>query len=263
MNVRVIPCLDVKDGRVVKGVNFEGVREVGDPVAFGKHYAQEGADELVFLSIAAAQEDWTRVLSLVKTLTSQISIPLTVGGGLATLGQVEEVFAAGAAKVSISSAAVKNPDLLTQVVKRFGGERLVLAVDAKRPAPAAAGWEVYINGGMTPTGLDLLTWVAQAEQIGVGEILLTSIDADGTQDGYDCEMLRAVSEHVKLPVIASGGAGKLEHFREAVQKGKAAAVLAASLFHFGTYSIREVKEDLAAAGIPVRLYNLNSGQVWL
>ncbi|NLW55691.1 MAG: imidazole glycerol phosphate synthase cyclase subunit, partial [Firmicutes bacterium] len=174
-------------------------------------------------------------------------------GGLATLEQVDEVLSAGAAKVSISSAAVKNPDLLPEVVGRFGGERLVLAVDAKRRDTAAAAWEVYINGGSTPTGLDLLTWVAQAEQAGVGEILLTSIDTDGTQDGYDYAMLRAVSEHVKIPVIASGGAGQLEHFRDAVQKGKAAAVLAASLFHFKTYSIREVKEYLAAAGIPVRL----------
>lgn len=253
MTVRIIPCLDVKDGQVVKGVNFEGVRAVGDPVAMGTRYVQEGADELVFLAIAASREERARILALVRALTSQISVPLTVGGGLATLEQVEEVLSAGAARVSISSAAVKNPDLLAAVVDRFGGERLVLAVDAKRRAPAAAGWEVYINGGTTPTGLDLLAWVVQAEQVGVGEILLTSIDTDGTQDGYDCAMLHAVSAQVKLPVIASGGAGKLEHFRDAVQKGKAAAVLAASLFHFNTYSIREVKEYLAAAGVPVRL----------
>lgn len=253
MTVRIIPCLDVKDGRVVKGINFVGPRDAGDPVALGTWYDQEGADELVFLSIAASEEQREKALAMVNAIARKISIPLTVGGGLATLGQVGEALSAGAAKVSINSAAVTNPDLLSEVVDRFGSERLVLAVDAKRRDPAQEGWEVYIKGGLTPTGLDLLAWVAQAEEVGVGEILLTSIDNDGTQDGYDYALLRAVSEHVKIPVIASGGAGKLEHFRDAVRKGKAAAVLAASLFHFKTYSIREVKEYLAAAGIPVRL----------
>ena len=254
MTIRIIPCLDVKDGRVVKGVNFSSLRDAGDPVELGAYYDREGADELVFLAIAAAREQRKTLLEMVAKIAQKISIPFTVGGGVSTVAGIEELLAAGADKISINSAAVKNPELLSTAVSRVGSQRLVLAVDAKRRGLAAnEGWEVYINGGLTPTGLDVLEWVTHAEKLGVGELLVTSMDTDGTKDGYDYELLRAVRDQVKMPVIASGGAGKLEHLRDAVLKGKADAVLAASIFHFQTYTIHEVKDYLASAGIAVRM----------
>jgi cyclase len=254
MTIRIIPCLDVKDGRVVKGVNFSSLRDTGDPVELGAYYDREGADELVFLAIAAAREQRKTLLEMVAKIAQKISIPFTVGGGVSTVAGIEELLAAGADKISINSAAVKNPELLSTAVSRVGSQRLVLAVDAKRRGLAAnEGWEVYINGGLTPTGLDVLEWVTHAEKLGVGELLVTSMDTDGTKDGYDYELLRAVRDQVKMPVIASGGAGKLEHLRDAVLKGKADAVLAASIFHFQTYTIHEVKDYLASAGIAVRM----------
>ncbi|HBK69749.1 MAG TPA: imidazole glycerol phosphate synthase subunit HisF, partial [Firmicutes bacterium] len=211
-------------------------------------------DELVFLAIAAAREQRKTLLEMVAKIAQKISIPFTVGGGVSTVAGIEELLAAGADKISINSAAVKNPELLSTAVSRVGSQRLVLAVDAKRRGLAAnEGWEVYINGGLTPTGLDVLEWVTHAEKLGVGELLVTSMDTDGTKDGYDYELLRAVRDQVKMPVIASGGAGKLEHLRDAVLKGKADAVLAASIFHFQTYTIHEVKDYLASAGIAVRM----------
>ncbi len=254
MTIRIIPCLDVKDGRVVKGVNFSSLRDTGDPVELGAYYDREGADELVFLAIAAAREQRKTLLEMVAKIAQKISIPFTVGGGVSPVAGIEELLAAGADKISINSAAVKNPELLSTAVSRVGSQRLVLAVDAKRRGLAAnEGWEVYINGGLTPTGLDVLEWVTHAEKLGVGELLVTSMDTDGTKDGYDYELLRAVRDQVKMPVIASGGAGKLEHLRDAVLKGKADAVLAASIFHFQTYTIHEVKDYLASAGIAVRM----------
>ena len=254
MTIRIIPCLDVKDGRVVKGVNFSSLRDAGDPVELGAYYDREGADELVFLAIAAAREQRKTLLEMVAKIAQKISIPFTVGGGVSTVAGIEELLAAGADKISINSAAVKNPELLSTAVSRVGSQRLVLAVDAKRRGLAAnEGWEVYINGGLTPTGLDVLEWVTHAEKLGVGELLVTSMDTDGTKDGYDYELLRAVRDQVKMPVIASGGAGKLEHLRDAVLKGKADAALAASIFHFQTYTIHEVKDYLASAGIAVRM----------
>lgn len=246
--------MDVKNGRVVKGLNFESLRDTGDPIKLGAYYAQEGADELVILAIAATNEQKKDKIEMVKKIASEISIPFTVGGGVSTVEDIRELLEAGANKVSINSAAVKNPKLLEAGAESFGSEHLVLAVDAKRRgADPKQGWAVYINGGRTATKLDLVEWVTTAEKLGAGEILVTSIDADGTQDGYDYALLRAVAERVKVPVIASGGAGRLEHLRDAVLKGKANAVLAASIFHDQIYTIREVKEYLASAGIQVRL----------
>ncbi len=246
--------MDVKNGRVVKGLNFGSLRDAGDPIKLGTYYAQEGADELVLLAIAATSEQKKEKIEMVIRIASGISIPLTVGGGVSTVDDIRELIKAGANKVSINSAAVKNPKLLEAAAESLGPKHLVLAVDAKRRGTAPGqGWEVYINGGQTPTKLDVLEWVTTAEKLGVGEILVTSIDADGTQDGYDYALLRAVAERVKIPIIASGGAGKLEHLRDAILKGKADAVLAASIFHDQIYTIREVKEFLAAAGVQVRL----------
>lgn len=246
--------MDVKNGKVVKGLNFGALRDAGDPIKLGAYYAQEGADELVFLAIAATIEQKKDKIEMVTRIASEISIPFTVGGGVSTVEEIQELLKAGASKVSINSAAVKNPKLLKEGAESLDQEHLVLAVDAKRRGTdLQQGWEVYINGGRTATKLDLLEWVTTAEKLGVGEILVTSIDADGTQDGYDYALLRAVAERVKIPIIASGGAGRLEHLRDAILKGKADAVLAASIFHDQIYTIREVKEYLASAGIQVRL----------
>ncbi|HEX2955030.1 MAG TPA: imidazole glycerol phosphate synthase subunit HisF [Bacillota bacterium] len=252
---RIIPCLDVKDGRVVKGTNFVDLRDAGDPVELGALYDREGADELVFLDITASHERRKTVAEMVAQVAKEVFIPFTVGGGISGIDDIREILLAGADKVSINTAAVKNPDLIAEGARKFGSQCIVLAADVKRRKAddPSAGWEVFIHGGRTPTGLDALEWIGRAVSLGAGEILLTSMDADGTLNGYDNDLNRTVSERVGVPVIASGGAGNLQHLRDAVIDGKVDAVLAASIFHFRTYSIREAKEYLAQSGIPVRM----------
>ncbi|NLY52070.1 MAG: imidazole glycerol phosphate synthase subunit HisF [Firmicutes bacterium] len=252
---RVIPCLDVKNGRVVKGVNFAGFRDVGDPAEQAAFYDREGADELVFLDITASHEGRRAFSESIRRTVQAISIPLTVGGGISSLKDMEAVFEAGASKVSVNTAALDNPDLIAQAARAFGRERIVVAIDAKRTngADGSHWWEVYARGGRIATGWEVGEWAERVYSLGAGEILLTSMDADGTQDGYDNDLNRLVAERVPIPIIASGGAGRLEHFKDAFLLGKVDAVLAASLFHFRTYSIREVKEYLQEAGIPVCL----------
>ena len=248
---RIIPCLDVKEGRVVKGTNFVGLRDAGDPVELAAKYDLEGADELVFLDITASVEERATMRDVVDKTASEVFMPLTVGGGIRTVEDVRKMLQAGADKVSFNTAAIKNPSILRECATLFGRQCTVLAVDAKRVGDNK--WEVYINGGRTPTGLDVLEWVREATALGAGEILLTSMDADGTKDGYDIALTRAVSEALSVPVIASGGAGKLEHFYEVLTEGKADAVLAASVFHYGQFRVREVKEYLRERGVEVRL----------
>ena len=248
---RIIPCLDVKNGRVVKGTNFVSLRDAGDPVELAAFYDREMADELVFLDITASSDGRNTMVDVVRRTASQVFIPFTVGGGIRSVEDIRTMLHAGADKVSLNTAAVKNPALIADGAKSFGRQCIVLAVDAKRSGPGR--WEVYINGGRTPTGLDVLEWIKQGVDLGAGEILLTSMDCDGTKDGYDNELNRAVSEMVAVPVIASGGAGRLEHFAEALTQGKADAVLAASVFHYGEFSIRQTKEYLRDNGIEVRL----------
>jgi cyclase len=264
---RIIPCLDVHDGRVVKGTNFVDIRDAGDPVELAAHYDREGADELVFLDITASHEKRDTIVDLVRRCADQVFIPFTIGGGIRSDDDVRAVLGAGADKVSLNSAAISDPSLITTCARRFGSQCVVVAIDAKRvvpPAPDAAaprpereqpggGWEAYINGGRIPTGLDAVEWATRAVSLGAGEILLTSMDKDGTKDGYDLDLNRAVAEAVNVPIIASGGAGTLAHLAEVISEGKADAVLAASIFHYGEYSIREAKEYLASRGIPVRL----------
>jgi cyclase len=247
---RIIPCLDVKDGRVVKGTNFVGLRDAGDPVELASIYDRELADELIFLDITASNEERNTMVEMVEKTASQIFIPFTVGGGIRTVEDIRKMLKAGADKVSLNTAAIKNPDLISEGAKRFGRQCIVLAVDARQTG--ADKWEVYINGGRTPTGLDVLEWVKRATDIGAGEILLTSMDRDGVKDGYDIPLTRAVSEVVNVPVIASGGAGELEHFYDVLTLGKADAVLAASVFHFGQFTVGQVKEYLKSRGIEVR-----------
>lgn len=248
---RIIPCLDVKDGRVVKGTNFVGLRDAGDPVELSAVYDREVADELVFLDITASAEERDTIVDVVKRTAAQVFIPFTVGGGIRTLNDIRTMLKAGADKVSLNTAAVKNPGILAEGAKRFGRQCIVLAVDARQAGPDK--WEVYINGGRTPTGIDALEWVKRGTALGAGEILLTSMDRDGTKDGYDIPLTRAVSAAVDVPVIASGGAGELEHFYEVLTAGKADAVLAASVFHYGTFTVRQVKEYLRSRGVEVRL----------
>jgi cyclase len=248
---RIIPCLDVKNGRVVKGTNFVSLRDAGDPVELAAFYDRELADELVFLDITASSDGRNTMVDVVRRTASQVFIPFTVGGGIRSVDDIRTMLHAGADKVSLNTAAVKNPALIADGAKSFGRQCIVLAVDAKRSGKGR--WEVYINGGRTPTGLDVLEWIRRGVDLGAGEILLTSMDCDGTKDGYDNELNRAVSEMVEVPVIASGGAGTLEHFAEALLKGKADAVLAASVFHYGEFSIRQTKEYLRKQGIEVRL----------
>ena len=245
---RIIPCLDVAGGRVVKGVHFVDLQDAGDPVELGGRYYREGADELVFLDITATVEARKTVVDWVKRVADSIFIPFTVGGGISTVSQVHDLLRAGADKVSINSAAVKNPDLLAEASRAFGSQCIVLAVDAKR---SETGWKVFVNGGRTETDRDALEWIRQGEELGAGEILLTSMDYDGTQAGYDLKLLGAVSQSIRIPVIASGGAGSPEHLLEAVNVG-ADAVLAASIFHYDRYGIAEVKDYLAENSIPVR-----------
>ena len=248
---RIIPCLDVKNGRVVKGTNFVSLRDAGDPVELAAFYDREMADELVFLDITASSDGRNTMVDVVRRTASQVFIPFTVGGGIRSVEDIRTMLHAGADKVSLNTAAVKNPALIADGAKSFGRQCIVLAVDAKRSGQGR--WEVYINGGRTPTGLDVLDWIKQGVDLGAGEILLTSMDCDGTKDGYDNELNRAVSEMVEVPVIASGGAGRLEHFADALLQGKADAVLAASVFHYGEFSIRQTKEYLRDKGIEVRL----------
>jgi len=251
---RIIPCLDVKDGRVVKGTSFVQLRDAGDPVELAAFYYQQGADELVFLDISATPEGRDTLVDVVERISGQVFIPLTVGGGLRTTGNMRRLLKAGADKVSINTAAVLTPELIQKGAAKFGRQCIVVAIDAKRiehsPEPK---WEVYTHSGQKPTGMDAVLWARRAVAMGAGEILLTSIDADGHRAGYDIELTRAVSEAVTVPVIASGGAGTLEDLYQALVAGKADAVLAASIFHYGTYSIRETKEYLAKKGIPIRI----------
>ncbi len=247
---RIIPCLDVKSGRVVKGTNFVGLRDAGDPVELAKKYDEERADELVFLDITASHEGRGTMVEVAKNCAAQVFIPFTVGGGIRTVDDMRVMLKAGADKISVNSAAIKNPALISEGAKKFGSQCIVLAVDAKNCGEDK--WEVYINGGRTPTGLDCLEWIKKGVALGAGEILLTSMDADGTKDGYDIPLTRAVSEAVNVPVIASGGAGELEHFLKVLLDGKADAVLAASVFHYGKYTIRQVKDYLKKYGVEVR-----------
>ena len=252
---RIIPCLDIKDGRVVKGVNFVNLRDAGDPVEQARIYDQAGADELVFLDITATSDARQTVAALARRVADAVFIPFTIGGGLRTLDDIRTLLRAGADKVSLNSAAVRNPDLITQGAELAGSQAIVVAVDAKRRPTSNLQhpkWEVYVAGGRTPTSLDVLQWVREVERRGAGEILLTSMDADGTKNGFDLELTRAVAEAVNIPVIASGGAGRLEHFLEAVTIGKAEAALAASLFHYNELTIAAVKNYLASNGVPIR-----------
>lgn len=248
---RIIPCLDVKAGRVVKGTNFVELRDAGDPVELARIYDEEKADELVFLDITASVEKRKSMLDVINRTAGEVFMPLTVGGGISTVEDIRNTLNAGADKISLNSAAVKNPELIAQGAKLFGNQCIVLAVDAKRTGENK--WEIYVNGGRTPTGLDALEWVSRAVFLGAGEILLTSMDADGTKAGYDIALTRAVSEAVSVPVIASGGAGTLEHFYDVLTLGKADAVLAASVFHYKEFTIGQVKEYLAKRGVEVRL----------
>ena len=247
---RIIPCLDVKDGRVVKGTNFVGLRDAGDPVELASFYDTELADELIFLDITASSDERNTMVEMVEKTASQIFIPFTVGGGIRSVEDIRKMLKAGADKVSLNTAAIKNPNLIAEGAKCYGRQCIVLAVDARRTGVDT--WEVYINGGRTPTGLDVLDWVKQATNLGAGEILLTSMDSDGVKDGYDIPLTRAVSEAVNVPVIASGGAGTLQHFYDVLTLGKADAVLAASVFHFGQFTVTQVKEYLKSRGIEVR-----------
>jgi len=248
---RIIPCLDVKDGRVVKGINFVNLQDAGDPVEQAQIYDAERADELVFLDITASHERRDITIEVVRRVADAIFIPFTVGGGIRTIEDIRAILMSGADKISINTAAVKNPALITEGAKHFGSQCIVVAIDPKRRADG--WWEVYIHGGRTPMGLDAVEWAREVDERGAGEILLTSMDCDGTQEGYNIELPRTIAEAVSIPVIASGGAGKLEHFHQALTVGKADAALVASLFHYKQLSIAQVKAYLAARGVPVRL----------
>lgn len=249
---RVIPCLDVKDGRVVKGVNFVNLVDAGDPVELATIYDREGADEVIFLDITATSDDRKTTIELASHAAAELRIPYTVGGGFRDIAGMRAMVAAGADKVSVNSAAVKNPELISLAAAAFGSQAVICAIDAKRQGKSDK-WEVYLAGGRIATGIDALEWAREAARRGAGEILLTSMDRDGTKEGFDLALTRAVARAVPIPVIASGGVGTLEHFAEGIIEGEADAVLAASVFHFGTFTVRQVKEYLAGQGIPVRL----------
>ncbi len=250
---RIIPCLDVKDNRVVKGVNFLNLRDAGDPVELGKRYSDEGADELVFLDITATIRSRKTIVELVEKVAKNVFIPFTVGGGIRTVEQMDALLRSGAEKVSVNTAAVENPQLLAEGARRFGSQCVVLAIDARRSAKKRGKWQVCVKAGTEPTDMDVVEWAAEAEKLGAGEILLTSMDADGTKAGYDNELNAAVSGAVNIPVIASGGAGTVEHLYDAIVEGGAEAVLMASITHFGNYTIRQIKEYLRDRGIPMNL----------
>ena len=247
---RIIPCFDVREGRVVKGTKFVNLRDAGDPVELAALYDKEGADEVVFLDITASHEKRDIIIDLVARTAEQVFIPFTVGGGIKSVDDFRRILKAGADKIGINTAAVQNPELITDAADKFGAQCVVVAIDAKRTTPG--DWEVYIHGGRTPTGKDALKWAEEAERLGAGEILLTSMDADGTKDGYDIELTRAVAERVNIPVIASGGAGTPEHMYKALSEGKAEAALIASMVHYKMNSIREIKQYLAGKGIDIR-----------
>ena len=251
--VKIMPCLDMKDGRVVKGIHFVDLKDAGDPVENAAFYEKEGADELAILDIAATVENRKSRLEWVKSVSSVITIPLTMGGGITSLEDIEMVLDAGADKISMNSAAVKDPELVRQAVKTFGSEKIIVAVDARRNKEMPSGFELVVSGGTKPVGKDAVAWATQCQELGAGAILPTSMDGDGTQAGYDLEFTKAISDAVDLPVIASGGAGKLEHFYEGVVKGGAQILLAASVFHYRIFSIREVKEYLQKRGLQVNL----------
>jgi cyclase len=251
---RIIPCLDVTGGRVVKGVNFVGLRDAGDPVELASRYDAEGADELVFLDITASSDARDTMIDVVRRTAEQVFIPFTVGGGIRSVDDARRMLRAGADKVSANTSAVERPELLSEIATEFGVQCAVVAIDARRRKAddPLAGWEVFTHGGRTPTGLDAVEWAAEAERRGAGEVLLTSMDRDGTRDGFDLELTRAVADAVGIPLIASGGVGNLGHLVEGVRDGHADAVLAASIFHYGEYSLEQVREELAAAGVAVR-----------
>ena len=247
---RIIPCLDVDNGRVVKGINFLSLSDAGDPVTQARRYDKEGADELIFLDITASSDKRKTVLKMVRDVADCVFIPFTVGGGISSLEDIREILLAGADKISINTAAINNPGLISQAATRFGSQCIVVAIDAKEVSPNL--WEVYTHGGRKATGLNALEWASRVEELGAGEILLTSMDSDGTKQGYDLALTSQIADTVKIPVIASGGAGTLEHLYQALTTGKAAAVLAASIFHFGQFSIAEAKKYLADQGVLVR-----------
>ena len=248
---RIIPCLDVNGGRVVKGVNFVNLIDAGDPVAIAEAYDKAGADELVFLDITASSDARGTVVDMVRKVAERVFIPFTVGGGIRTVDDFKAILREGADKVSVNSSAIQNPDLIRAGAERFGNQCIVLAIDARR-VPGEKRWEIYTHGGRRNTGIDALEWAQRGVELGAGEILLTSMDADGTKNGYDIELTKTISDAVSVPVIASGGAGKLEHLYEVFRDGGAHAVLAASIFHFGTFTVPQAKEFLAERGIPVR-----------
>ncbi len=251
--IKIMPCLDMKEGRVVKGIHFVNIKDAGDPVENAAFYEKEGADELAMLDIAATVENRKTRLEWVKNVSSVIKIPLTVGGGISTLEDIELVLKAGASKISMNSAAVNNPDLVKQASKHFGKEKITIAIDARRNPTMLSGFELVVSGGTKPVGKDAVAWAKQCQELGAGVILPTSMDGDGTQAGYDLEFTKAISDAVDLPVVASGGAGKLEHFYEAVVKGGAQILLAASVFHYRIFRIKEVKEYLQTKGLKVNL----------
>ena len=251
---RVIPCLDVTEGRVVKGTNFVNLRDAGDPVAIASRYEAEGADELVFLDITASHEGRDIMLDVVRRTAEQVFMPLTVGGGIRELDDIRQLLNAGSDKVSINSAAPRDPEFVRQAARRFGSQCIVVNIDPKRvDKDGKEFWDVHINGGRIPTGLEAVEWAREVERLGAGEIILTSMDADGTKDGFDIEITQAVAEAVSIPVVASGGAGCPDHLADAIQHGKADAALAASIFHFGEFTIEQTKQVMADRGIPVRM----------
>lgn len=251
LSIRIIPCLDVHAGRVVKGVKFQELRDAGDPVAVAAAYEAQGADELVFLDITASSDNRKTMVDVIERTADQIFMPLTVGGGLRTLEDIRLMLNAGADKISLNTSAVQNPELILQSARKFGSQCIVVAIDAKKVG--SGRWEVFTHGGRNPTGMDVVTWARKVQKFGAGEILLTSMDRDGVAEGYDVELCRQVSGTVELPVIASGGAGKLEHLASVIKRGGASAVLAASIFHFGTFTVKQAKEYLRDQGIAVRL----------
>lgn len=254
LSKRIIPCLDVRNGRVVKGIRFVDIHDAGDPVQLASAYDREGADELIFLDITATHERRETVVDLARRCAEELFIPFTIGGGMRDESDIRKVLKAGADKIAINSAALANPDVINRCAKRFGAQCIMVAIDAKMvQSGPEKKWEAFVHGGRTPTGRDAVQWAVEAAMRGAGEIMLTSMDADGTQDGYDIELTRAITSSIPIPVIASGGAGNLDHLVQVVREADADAVLAASIFHYGTYSIRQAKEHMARAGIPMRL----------